>query len=225
MNTLDSAPIRLWQLISPTLPVGAFTWSQGLEYAVEAGWVHDETAARDWIGGLARNVIARLDLPVINRSWCAWEGGDGCAALAWNRRLLASRETGELLSEDQTMGSALRRLTMNLGLAPPRELREPEPVSFAAMFAWLCHHWRIDRPQALSGYLWAWCENQTTAAIKLIPLGQTAGQRLLLALGGHIPGTVEQSMDMPDEDIGMTAQGMGIASACHETQYTRLFRS
>ena len=216
---------RLWQLISPTLPVGAFTWSQGLEYAVAAGWVNNESTAHEWISGLAENVIARLDLPVIDRSRLAWEQGDGHGALAWNRRLLASRETAELLSEDRAMGSALRRLALSLELPLPDEFRGREPVSFAALFAWFSHHWQIGRSEALGGYIWAWSENQTAAAMNLVPLGQTAGQRLLLALGERIAPAVQQALALRDDDIGMTAPGQCIASACHETQYTRLFRS
>lgn len=221
---MDSA-VRLWQLISPTLPVGAFTWSQGLEYAVAAGWVDDESGALDWIDGLASEVVARLDLAVVDRCWRAFGRGDVVAALVWNRRLLAFRETAELLAEDRAMGSALRRLALNLELPLPSELGNPEPVSFAVMFAWLARHWHVGRAETVAGYLWAWCENQTAAAIKLVPLGQTAGQRLLLRLGERIPATVQRTLALPDDDIGLTGPGQFIASASHETQYTRLFRS
>lgn len=221
---MDSA-VRLWQLISPALPVGAFSWSQGLEYAVAAGWVRDEATALEWIAGLADDVVTHVDLPIIDRSRQAWGEGDGRGALDWNRRLLAYRETAELLSEDRAMGSALRRLALGLELPLPCEFQGREPVSFAAVFAWFSHHWRIGPAEALAGYLWAWCENQTAAAVKLVPLGQTAGQRLLLALGGRIAPAVQRAQALRDEDIGMTAAGQCIASACHESQYTRLFRS
>ena len=229
-------PQRLWQLISPALPVGAYSYSQGLEYAVEAGWVDDEKSCLDWVGGLAGRVMPCVDLPLLQRMHDAWRRGDVADALAWNRRLLAMRESGELLQEDRAMGQALARLAHDLDCALPAGFDAPVSangagtagltgLSYAAAFGWLCVCWEIEAEQAMAGYLWSWCENQVAAAVKLIPLGQTAGQRMLRELGDAVPAIIAAARACDDRDIGMTAAGLGIAGALHETQYTRLFRS
>lgn len=216
---------RLWQLLSPTLPVGAYAYSQALEYAVEAGWVDDEKTCLEWIDGLAGQVMPYVDLPLLHRMYQAWQGNDNDAAMTWNRYLLASRESSELLQEDRAMGGALARLAQHLESTLPLELRSTTALSYAVVFSWLSVCWKIEVQQVLAGYLWSWCEKQVAAAVKLIPLGQTAGQRILLELGRSIPTLVSQGLACEDDDIGMTAYGLGIASALHETQYTRLFRS
>ena len=215
---------RLWQLISPTLPIGAFTCSQGLEYAVEAGWVTDERAAQDWILGLATEVLCRLDLPLLARMYRAWKGGSCEAALAWNERLLASRASRELLQEDLNLGEALLRLLPELEIPVPEELRHG-PTAYAMAFALATARSGVALRPVLAGYVWAWGENQVAAAIKLVPLGQSAGQRILLQLGHALDGLVERALGCEDADLGMTAPGLGIACARHETQHTRLFRS
>ncbi len=123
------------------------------------------------------------------------------------------------------MGRALARLAHDLECALPTSLRSTDALSYAAAFAWLSVCWDIEARDALRGYWWSWCENQVAAAVKLIPLGQTAGQRMLLELGAAMPDVVARGMACADDDIGMTAHGLGIASALHETQHTRLFRS
>lgn len=218
---------RLWQLISPALPVGGYAYSQGLETAVEAGWVADEASCLDWVGGLAEQVMPHVDLPLLHRMHRAWRRRDTAAAHAWNRELLAMRESAESLREDRVKGQALARLARDLGCAlpPPAEDAPVTPVSYAAAFSWLSVSWRIGAEDAVAGYLWSWCESQVAAAVKLIPLGQTAGQRLLRALGDAAPARVARALDCGDDDLGMTAPGLGLAGALHETQYTRLFRS
>ncbi len=219
------ARLRLWQLISPALPVGAFAWSQGQEYAVESGWIRDEAGAAAWIGGLLRHALAQQDVPVFARCHAAWQHNDAEAAAHWNRRLLAMRESAELREEDRQLGAALARLLTDLGVEEAEAWTAGAPVSFACMFALAAAHWRVPLEEAAQGYLWAWCENQVAAAIKLIPLGQTAGQRLLSELIDHIPAAAARGLEVTDEDIGFSAPGVALASALHETQYTRLFRS
>jgi len=218
---------RLWQLISPALPVGGYAYSQGLETAVEAGWVRDEASCLDWVGGLAGQVMPYVDLPLLHRMHRAWRRGDTAAALAWNRELLAMRECAESLREDRIKGQALARLARDLGCAlpPPAEAAPGTSLSYAAAFSWLSVCWNIGARDAVAGYLWSWCEGQVAAAVKLIPLGQTAGQRLLCALGDAAPARVARALDCGDDHLGMTAPGLGLAGALHETQHTRLFRS
>jgi urease accessory protein len=220
-----TALLRLCQLVSPALPVGAFNFSQGLEYAVAAGWVTDEAAAGDWIGGLARCAIGTLDLPLLLRLHAAWQTGDEAAALRWSARLIAARETRELRAEDRHMGSALAKILRELGVDGAAPWIGHDDASFAALFALAACRWDISGEDCACGYLWAWTENQVLAAVKLIPLGQTAGQRLLDRLIGEIPRIVADAAAIAEEDIGIAAPTQGLASALHETQYTRLFRS
>lgn len=211
---------RLWQLISPTLPVGAYSYSQGLEQAVESRVVADEATAAEWIGGVLSHGLARTDLPLLLRVHAAWLGGDALGAVRWGRRLVAMRETAELRAEDTGMGAALARLLADLGTAMPAA-----ELPFAAAFAIGAAEWGIAAHDAGEGYAWAWCEQQVAAAIKLVPLGHTAGQRLLLELGGRIGGAVDAAARLDDDALGMSLPGLALASALHETQYTRLFRS
>ena len=220
-----AALLRLLQLASPALPVGAFHFSQGLEYAIEAGWVRNEAEAVEWIAGLAAHAIGTLDLPILRRLHAIWLRGDADAALAWSRRLLAARETAELRAEDRHLGSALARLLGDLGLEAARPWSGRQDSCYAALFALAAVHWGIPADECAWAYLWAWGENQVLAAVKLVPLGQTAGQRMLGRLIDGIPAIAAASAAVADEDIGIAAPMQGIASARHETQYTRLFKS
>ncbi len=222
---MASARFRLWQLLSPTLPIGAYAYSQGLEFAVEAGWVREEKDTKEWIEGQVKSVLAVLDAPVFARLYRGWQESDAAALDYWSRLLLAARESSELLAEERNLGTALARLLLALGVEKAREWCAASHTSYAAMFALGAWHWDIPVEEAAEAYVWAWCEKQVAAAVKLVPLGQTAGQRLLLQLADIIPQAVEKGLDLKDEQIGGLAPGLGIASALHEVQYTRLFRS
>ncbi|MCC6206930.1 MAG: urease accessory protein UreE [Gammaproteobacteria bacterium] len=227
--------LSLLRLTSSSLPVGSFAYSQGMEYAVEQGWISDEASACDWITGLLRHSQALQDMPLFLRLYRAWESEDFAEVLRWNARLLAARESRELRAEELNVGAALARLLADLGvnrarsvlssIHVPRTMDESPPPGYLAIFALACVEWRIPRRNAVCGYLWSWCQNQVTAAIKLVPLGQTAGQRILQKLIESIPAVADQAFALEDEDIGFTAPGLALASARHEGQYTRLFLS
>lgn len=222
MHTDRTCLLRILHLASPALPIGAFHFSQGLEYAVEAGWVKDESSALQWITGVARLAIGTLDLPVLLRLHRACSSSDGDGRRRWGRFLLAARETEELRAEDRHMGSALARILRELGVGSPSPNERP---GYAEMFAVACVHWNISEHEALQTYAWTWAENQTLAAIKLVPLGQTAGQRILHSLVPLLEEIATQALGIEDEDIGACAIMQGLASARHESQYTRLFKS
>jgi len=223
MRAFSTSSIRLWQLISPTLPVGTFCYSQALEYAVETGWVNDETTAAEWILGQIKNNLSQLDVPVFLRLYDAWQNDDRETVRYWNDVILASREAAELFVEDCTLGRAMTRLLSGLDVSLP-EL-ETDNIAFVTAFSFACQHWSIDRLEAAHGLLWSWCENQVAAAIKLVPLGQTSGQRILSLAIDSISLSIENGRLCEDENIGLSAPGLAIASALHETQYSRLFRS
>jgi urease accessory protein len=221
--------LRLLHLASPALPIGAFHFSQGLEYAVETGWVRDETSALEWIGGIAQGSVATLDLPVLWRLQAAWNRHDVEALRRWNAFLIASRETAELRLEDRHLGAALLRVLVELelvtGVFPVKDATAPPGVAHATAFAFACSRWNIAPRSALETYAWAWAENQVLAAVKLVPLGQSAGQRMLHALNQRLGAWAARAGDFLDSDIGISTSICAVASGRHETQYTRLFRS
>jgi urease accessory protein len=217
----------LWQLISPTLPVGAYAYSDGFEYAVEAGWVNDEAGTHDWLVGLGRHTLGQLDLPILLRLYEAWRLEDYAAVTRWNAWLLAARETRELRDAECQLGRALVKVLDALVVANTHidELLVDDEVGFATAFSLACKSWKIPCEQALAGYMWSWSEARVAAAVKLVPLGQTAGQRILQALGLLIPAVVEHAFHVEDAEIGAAAPALALASASHEHQHTRLFRS
>ena len=218
------ALLRLFHLVSPTLPVGAYAYSQGLEYAVHVGWIDDEASALAWLEGLSGRAVGTLDLPILYRLQHAWQRGNGAAVDRWNAELLAARETAELRAEDLHLGGALARVLIELEVPGAREWTG-RATAFATLFALAAAHWQIEPADTLRGYLWAWSDNQVLAAVKLVPLGQSAGQRLLHRLIQSMPAIVERACRLDDEQIGVGVVSQTLASAWHESQYSRLFRS
>lgn len=212
--------LHLLHLSSPALPVGAYAYSQGLEYAIEAGWVADGRLRR-WLSDGLRLGVARTDLPVLRRVHAAVD--DREALDTWNDLLLASRETRELLLEDRQIGAALWRLLGQLDGAPlPCLSQQP---GYAVAFAVACARWAVPVADAMAGYCYSWLENSVTAATKLVPLGQTAAQRLLLELLEGVADACAVAANTEDHAIGLSLPGLALASCRHEHQHTRLFRS
>jgi urease accessory protein len=216
---------RLLQLVSPALPIGAFAYSQGLEQAVASGWVSDEATAAEWLLGLLEHTMTTLDLPVLERLIDAWRADDQVRVDAWSAWLAASRPTREMRAEERQLGAALSRALVAVGLTDAAGWEAREDVTLAAMFALATARYAIPTSAALAGYAFAWAEATTSAAVRLIPLGQSAGQRLLAAAGDEIPEAVERARDLADDELAATAPGQAIASALHEALYSRLFRS
>ena len=204
---------KLLQLASPALPVGAYSYSGGLEAAAEAGVVQDAASAERWIGDVLEFSMARMEAPMLFRMMSD--------PPKWNEIFLASRETAELRAESVQMGYSLNRLLKDLGVG---EVPVEEP-SFPAAFAHAAAQWQIEPEAALQAYLWAWLENQVMAAMKAVPLGQTDGQKILLSLGNLLPSLTKKAMQIEDQDLGNFAPGLAMLSSHHETQYSRLFRS
>jgi urease accessory protein len=217
--------LRLCQLVSPALPIGAYNFSQALEMAVERAWVTDEPSALRWISGLAANAVGTLDLPLLLRMQAAWQQDDPATVVRYSQQLLAARETAELRAEERHMGRALAKVLVELDMPPAADWIRSEDASYAALFALAASRGGIPARDMAQGYLWAWCENQVLAAIKLLPLGQSAGQRVLDCLLLDIPRIVVKALLLQPQDIGVSTPLHAMASAWHETQYTRLFRS
>jgi urease accessory protein len=207
---------RLLQLASPALPVGAYSYSGGLEAAVEAGIVRDAASAQQWIWDVLEFSMKTMEAPILYRAMTRPEDNK-----YWNELFLASRETAELRAETVQMGFSLDKLLPDLGV----DKVGMEEVSFPVAFAQAAVSWKIAPDAALTAYLWSWIENQVMAAIKAVPLGQTAGQKMLLHLGSRIEETVGQASAIQDDELGNFAPGLAVLSSHHETQYSRLFRS
>ena len=227
-SAVDNRLARLLQLASPMLPVGAYSYSQGLESAVAAGAVRDVSTAAQWIGSVLEYSVARMEAPVLLRLVDTWRREDYLAVECWNRLFLASRETAELRAETVQMGYSLRKLMTALGAKNEKALAHLvglEEISFPTAFAFPVAQWEISADEALVAYLWAWLENQIMAAVKIVPLGQTDGQRMLLELGDRLAAVAERAVLVADDELGNFMPRLAILSSRHETQYTRLFRS
>jgi urease accessory protein len=202
---------RLLQLASPTLPVGAYSYSQGLEAAIEAGVVKDASTAQTWIADVLELSVARMEAQVL-RAQIAQPTQER------NDFFVATRETAELRAETLQMGQALAKLLLELAIPVP-----VDGPAFPTSFAIAVRHWKIEPRDAVVAYLWSWLENQVMAAVKAVPLGQTAGQKILLSLGSRLEGLA--ALELEEASWSNFAPGLAFLSARHETQYSRLFRS
>jgi urease accessory protein len=222
---------RLLQLSSPALPVGAFSYSAGLEWAVAAASVTDEVSAESWLRVVLEQGIARWDAPWVAALMRAWQAGTRTVIEDLNARFLASRETRELYEETVQMGRSLvSALRQSRGfpavmIAALQDIDDRQAVSYPTVWSAAATHGQVGIEDALVGYLWAWLETSVMAALKLVPLGQFAGQRLLARLGAELHELAARAVACPLDDCCNWLPGLTLASMQHETQYTRLFRS
>lgn len=219
---------RLLQLCSANLPVGGFSFSQGLEYAVENQLVNSAEETKQWLNINLQYALAYTDLAILKRLFLALQKQDLESFTFWNQHIIACRESRELLLADLAMGKALMRLLQQLNginLSHVGTLFEIAEISFVSAFALASHAFDLDLISAQSGFCWTFIDNQVAAATKLVPLGQTQAQNLLFDLGQKIQAPIELANKIADEDIGASLPHLAMASAWHETQYSRLFRS
>lgn len=215
------ALLGLLRLSSAALPVGAYAYSQGLEWAVAQRWISNARELADWLDGLLQGPLACWDVPLLARLHHALQDADTEALQHWNAWLLAGRGTAELRTEDLQMGAALLQLLP----ADTLPVTMPQAISWTTAFAAAAHGYHIQLPQTVLGYLWAWTEQQVLAATKLMPLGQRAAQQLLVQLQDAILAAADHGLALPDERLGAASPGWMLACMLHETQYSRLFRS
>ena len=223
ITTTEPGLLRLLQLASVSLPVGGFSFSQGMEYAVDSDWIKNKEAVADWLRLQLLESLARLDLALLFRFYKALQDQDLEAISEWNNFIIASRETSELRLTDVAMGQALLRLLPTLDVPVP--LAEGEEASFVTGFAIASRHWGLSVEACAMALAWSWLENQVAAATKLVPLGQTQAQQLLSELQADIPAAIALAESLPDDELGSSLPALAIASSLHETQYSRLFRS
>ena len=222
--------VRALHLASTTLPVGAFSYSQGLEWAVEAGTIAGRDGAECWIRDALTHSLGRFEAPLVVAALRAWRNAGDSLIDALNARMLATRETAELLAETKQMGYSLRRWCHDTEAVDAQvcaRLDRLAAPAYPVVFAAIAAAWDMDERTAVAAYLWGWLENQVNAALKAVPLGQSDGQRILLCAGAlleEVAASAIERAQSPDEGATQ-CPGLAIASSRHETQYSSLFRS
>lgn len=229
MNTRQLT--TLFQLASPALPVGGFSYSQGLEAAVAESLVSNESDAQAWISGILTGPFASAEgalWVVLHR---AWQSGDLEQVKHWNHWFWASRETHEFRMETEQMGWSLVKLAQQLCWGDPAELdvlASIRPVTYPCAHAYACSKQGVDEVSGLTAYVFSWLENQVMAAMKSIPLGQVSGQKILQQAAALIPSVIATCLDRAHAQpppINTFSHQLAVLSSRHETQYSRLFRS
>ena len=218
-----AALLHLLQFASPALPIGGYSYSQGLEAALEAGLVHDAETSRTWIARHLHEVVAQWDAPLFWRLLKAFEARDDASVALWAERFLASRDTAEFRAETIQMGYSLTRLLAELGVADVAPLGAE--VALPTAFACACSALDIPHDEALLAMLFAWAENQVLVCVKSVPLGQVAGQRMLLSLRPELEQAAHRAQTVGDEALSNWSPGLSILSMRHEVQHGRLYRS
>ena len=225
-TSADASLLHLLWLASPALPVGGFSYSEGLEAAVDAGLVHDEATAGDWLLSQLALVQARAELPVAAAAHAATLALDAARLAVLNAWVLQTRETSESLQQVQQMGRSLlvwlQGLAPDAAVLPLLQALKPAPTWPVVMGAAAATRGAALEP-ALQAIAFGWAENLMQAAVRCVPLGQTAGQRLLARLVQAIPQAVATAKATP-EPLAF-APLLGVLGARHENQYSRLFRS
>jgi urease accessory protein len=229
MNLPPATLLQLLWLASPALPVGGFSYSEGLEAAVEAGRVGNEAQAGEWLLAQLQLGLARADLPALAQACLAWQDHDAARVAQLNDWLRCTRETAELRAQaEQTGRSLLEWLRHGPQAADPRvtllAALQPAPL-WPTSFALAATLAGAAPRESLLAFAWGWAENMAQAAMKAVPLGQAAAQRMLTRLAEAIPEAVELALALPDDERQAFTPMLAIVSAQHETQYSRLFRS
>jgi urease accessory protein len=222
----STALLTLLQLTSPALPVGAYSYSEGLETLVDRGLIKSAADLQTWLTESLATGSIGIEAAILIRAHRAWTKGDQQNVIYWNHWLSATRETAELQQQNWQMGRSLLKLLQNL--YPQSDWSGwsmAENWNMAVIFALAAGLAEIDEYTAVLGYLHSWASNLVSAGVKLIPLGQTAGQKLVLQLAEPIRMSADRSLTLPDDQLFSCSWGLAIASMTHETQYSRLFRS
>lgn len=219
--------LQLMWLASPALPVGGFSYSEGLEAAVECGLVSDEASAANWLVDQLHLSLGRADLAVVAKAIGAWRRKDLSHVRELNDWVLQTRETSELRLQSEQMGKSLLEWLRNHDTASKEDIQACADLkpTYPVAFALAASATKASVRDALHAFAFGWAENMMSAAIKSVPLGQSAGQRILSSLANAIPEAVEQAMRISDSERQAFSPMLAILSAQHETQYSRLFRS
>jgi urease accessory protein len=219
-----SSLLQLIWLASPALPVGGFSYSEGLEAAVEMAGVDHEEAAANWLIDQLHLSLARGDLAVVAQSIAAWRAGERERIGQLNAWILQTRESAEFLLQTVQMGHSFVEW-LKLHHADAAAIFEGQSASYPVAFAFAAERAGASVRDGCLAFAFGWAENMVGAAVKAVPLGQSAGQRMLARLSVEIPHAVERAMATTDDDRQAFSPMLAVLSAQHETQYSRLFRS
>jgi len=223
----DTSLIQLMWLASPALPIGGFSYSEGLEAAVDTARVTTESEAAAWLLDQLELSLARCDLAVLAQAIPAWRAADAGRIAELNAWVLQTRESSELRAQTEQMGRSLLEWLRNHTTASATQialLADLQPT-YPLAFALAASATGAPVRDCLLACAFGWAENMVQAAIKSVPLGQSAGQRILSALSAQIPAAVDHALSLPDEERQAFSPMLAILSAQHEVQYSRLFRS
>jgi urease accessory protein len=218
--------LQLLQLASPLLPVGGYSYSEGLESLILQAKIDDRTTLHTWIDRELQTGAIGIETAVMDRSYQACSQLNSERLNYWNNWLTAARETEELRLQSWQMGGSLIKLAIEI-TPEIQQLSDSIEHSchYAIAFGITAQSWQIDRRSAILAYLHSWASNQVSVGIKSIPLGQTAGQQILWQLQHSIDLRSQNILDLADEDLYACSWGSALASMQHETLYSRLFRS
>ena len=224
---LDSSLMQLMWLASPALPIGGFSYSECLEAAVDTARAATESDASVWLVDQLHLSLSRSDLPAVAQAIPAWRAEDYARIAALNAWVLQTRESSELRLQTEQMGRSLLDWLRNHTTATPAQiaiLAEQQPT-YPIAFALAASSTGAPPRDCLLAYAFGWAENMVQAAIKSVPLGQSAGQRILSALTAEIPEAIDHALSLTDETRQAFSPMLAILSCQHEIQYSRLFRS
>ncbi len=223
----DASLLQLMWLASPALPIGGFSYSECFESSVDAGFVATESEASDWLADQLQLSLARSELSVLAQAVPAWRAQDHERIAVLNAWVLQTRESAELRAQTEQMGRSLLEWLRNHTTASVTQIQvlaELQPT-YPLAFALAAGSTTAAPRDCLLAYAFGWAENMMQAAVKAVPLGQSAGQRILSRLAADIPGAVDHAMTLTDETRQAFSPMLAILSAQHEVQYSRLFRS
>jgi urease accessory protein len=219
--------LQLMWLASPALPVGGFSYSEGLEAAIDHGQVVDEHSCTQWLVDQLLVTQARADMSALAQAMPAWTTLDVPRLQTLNTWVLSTRESSEMRLQTLQMGRSLLDWLRNLDWVSTDKLEvlAQLPPSYPLAYALALSGTQTRPEQALQAYAFGWAENMTQAALKAVPLGQNSGQRMLAELARHIPEAIQTALQQSDDTRQAFSPMLAILSARHETQYSRLFRS
>ena len=223
----DTGLLQLMWLASPALPIGGFSYSECLESAVDIGFIATETEASEWLADQLQLSLARSELAVLAQAVPAWRAADHERIAALNGWVLQTRESAELRAQTEQMGRSLLGWLRNHTTASAAQIEVLTALqpTYPLAFALAAGSTAAPLRDCLLAYAFGWAENMMQAAVKAVPLGQSAGQRILSRLAAEIPGAVDHALSLTDETRQAFSPMLAILSAQHEVQYSRLFRS
>ena len=219
-----SSLLQLIWLASPALPVGGFSYSEGLEAAIDGAGIDSEPAVSDWLADQLHLALVRADLAVVAQAVPAWRQSDTARIRALNDWVFQTRESAEFLLQTEQMGRSFVEW-LKLHHADAASTFETLPASYPIAFAFAASRTEAPARDACLAFAFGWAENMIGAAVKAVPLGQSAGQRILGRLAAEIPAAVDHAITLADGERQAFSPMLAVLSARHETQYSRLFRS